>query len=1004
MSQAQLPAGLGPATGTSEPRKLHGVLRDATRRWRGARLFGTALRGVAVWIVALLVAVGLDAALSLPGWGLVLVDVALLAVAVGLGVALLRGALRSKHDARRTAVALEHHGDAAPSRLINALDLAEKHGTAPDENKVSPALRRLAVAQGEAAAGDVNPKALVDRKTLQRALFAAGVAGLLLLSAVVTLPRVFAAVGPRLLAPLADLPPYTALRFEVAIGPEVVYVGKPAVVEVTLTHPDADAALPAEANLVRVADDGTTTALPMHRTFPEPSPDSAAIALDNASGGRFAMRFERVDEPITFYIDTPAGRSKRYTLAPDTTPLFESLHATNVPPDYTGFKTTTQRLSVLDGPASGNEVRALRGSALTLTAQSNVPLAVVSLAPSDRPDDAQEFIGGYDDGRAADATLVVGASGMYTLRLTGEDGKASQQKVTLDIAALPDTAPSVDIVHPEPVAYAVEGYPVRVRVVAKDDVGVASLQLHASLEDRALPAVALSPDTPAQRADRWHELDLPALEAAAGDTVRYFATARDNLPTAHGGPPNDVGQLAETPVFRVQIITQEDWDELARTQYGIEEIKGELETVQADLAELAEARAEALELLEALQEKVASGQPLNDVERQQARDLEQQLAEFSEKAEALAEALKQRAEMPPIYEFEPPYQQQLKELAEQLEKQSEQAEDARQAVQGLSAGGVTPTQAEELKEQARAFRENDQPFDEAEQQDLELLAHELLMLDLAAELMHHAERIRAVIIQQRELEAKLAELRDTPAAELNPEERQRLAGYAEKQSALRDELEDAALMLRETAELAGPLLPKMSGTSIYLCDKIDEIAVYADMEQAAQYMALPEPGRAHATALVAADKLETLLSDCQGVGGQSEFDLDGCLSLPKMNLQNALQQMTQSMNMGMGNKAGGMGAGMAGNMSTASLIGPRMMGSRGESRSADSARGDGRANRAAFGETFLPEGGEAEVLNPESTDARGRSAVAVPGVPARYQDIAAAYFQRLADEAARADD
>jgi len=1099
MSQTQLPASLGKAAVIGEgfhtpasTRQLQSVLRSASQRWRSATLIGLVFVGLAVWIAVLLIAVTLDASFGFPGWALALIDAALIAVAAGGVVAVLRGVARTRHDARRVAVAMEQHGQAPPSQLINAIDLghtptpknpmslkktnAGEKPTSPSRDALlSPTLRHLAIEQGENAATQLDPGVLVNRVVLRRAAAAAALAVAVILVSALGMPRVFSAVGPRLLSPWADLPPYTPLRFEVAVGPETIHVGKPAAIEVTLTLPDTLAPLPSQATIVFVSETNEKLTAPMHRTFREgdaspashaasPHPLSTSAASDRSASDRntapaiyiiptrFSYRFERLDAPVTFYIDTPDGRSKRYTVTPDTTPLFESLHASVLPPDYAGLKTATQRLKLNENASSKNLVRALRGSAVTLTAESNVPLDHVVLIDEQAGGEPRQFPRGntLQETRQLQATFIVQASGTYTLSLVGRDGKASLGSVSFEVVALQDHAPSVDIVSPQPSALAVEGWPVPVDLVAKDDVGLRSLTLRVTLDQQPLDAVPLiapaaSDAAPRRSVNTRHTLDLAALQTKPGQILKFFATTRDNLPTAHGGPPNDVGQLAETPIFQVQIISQEQWNQLARQRYGMEQLQAEIEAIQAELGKLAEARQDLLEKLNKLQEKAAasnplseaelqqlqklrdkaaSGQqlseselqqlqelhqrqskaaaadPLNDVERQQLQELQEQLEAFAEEAQKLAEALTERAAQPSIYEFEEPYREKLRELAEQLEAQAKQARSTKKAASTLSLPGVTPTQLDEFAKQVEAFEQEDQPFDEAMQEELEEFAEDLIKLELAEEMIFHAERIRRVIVQQRELEVKLSELQWREPEDLSADESQRLVGYAAQQRLMREELEDAALMLGEVAELSGPLLPRMSGSALVLCENLDDLLVYPDMEFGADYAEMFETAMAHASAQVAADKLESLLSDTQNVSGESSGDLDGSLSLPKSNLQNAMQQMAQSRGLGLGNKPGGGGRGSGGNRPTGSLIGPRMFG-QGDANSHAGANANGRGKHGDLMNLLNPHLGDVEALSPDAATTRHHAAISVPGVPPRYQNIAAAYFQRLAEEAAR---
>ncbi|MEM9915192.1 MAG: hypothetical protein AAF911_09530 [Planctomycetota bacterium] len=1042
--------------------QLHGLLQRAAHRWRSARRWRVLVGGLAVLLFALLVGVLIDAVWGLPAWGLWAIDLGLLAILLGGLTKWWRAARNKNHDPRRTAVALERRSGVASSRLINALDLSRRG--ADEAKRSSPALTRLAVEHGDAAAAQVDAGVLIDRVAQRRAWLSLLAAVTLLSGAWLTMPGVFGAVVPRLMNPSAGLPAYTTLRFDVAIiagaDDESIRVGKPAVVEVTLSRTWGRKALPSEADVVVIDADGTQQPLPMHRSFREgdlvlpPMGTAHATALPAdapAPPTRFSLRFERIDQPLTFYIDTPAGRSGTYTITPDTTPLFESLHVTVTPPDYTGWAATTQRLQVDEAGALENRVRALHGSAITLTAASNVPLAEARLRFDDASQPQSFAAATADRDTTAEAFFIAIESGDAALQLVGVDGKASPW-LPVALETLDDAPPTVNIHSPEPLALAVEGYPVPIRVVAKDDVGLASLALHLSEADQDLAPIELGPvgssTTTAPpfepRLGATHELDLAALGAKPGDTVRYFAAAHDALPFALGGPPHDAGQRAESTVYEIQIISQEEWEELARLEYGLEQLRAEAEAFRAQMDELAEDRAAIVEQLAALKEKIEAGEALNDLERQQLQDLQQQLDAFADASRALAEAMRQRAEQPSLYEFEEPFKEQLRELADQLERQADLAEAMEEAAVPLAEAqpseaeegasgqneaspeeqeqnpsgfpGVTPTQVEEFLDQAQQLTEDGEPFDETTRNELDELEEDLLRLELAEEMLHHAERIRTVIVEQRELEKRLATLRFRPPDELTDEERERLESWGEQAWELRDELEDAALMLRESAELAGPLLPNMSGSAVMLTEKLDRLEVYPDMERVAERAEQADAGLAHAAGQLAADKLETLLSDAGGMPNQAQqdFGFDPPLNLPKAGLSSAMQQMSsaragealrQQLQNGQqpGQSPGGQ-SGSAARGTNATLIGPRPL--TGQPRNAGSGReatgeNDDPANPAAG---FTPDVGPAENLNPDSTDSRTRPAISMPGVPARYRDVAAAYFQRLADEAARQDD
>ncbi|MEM8737003.1 MAG: hypothetical protein AAGG38_00800 [Planctomycetota bacterium] len=1018
-------AGLGvePAAVPSANR-LRETLRRAERHARRAELWSRLTQSVAWAAAAVAAAIFADAVWGLPVWGLVAVDAALLTGAAWMAVGCVRLAVAKPRDLRHSAMAIERSTEGGSGRLIHALEFGwsdEVGGRSGSSAATSPALRALVVARGETAADSVDPRVLVDRKRRRR-----NTAGLILVAVVLgglalMYPRVVAAGGARLLAPRSDLPSYTPVRFEVSVVPEVVAAGGSAVIDVTLRHPSADGQqLPTTANLVwaRTGPAGGQTvkaARPMERL--RHAQDEPVLTVTDAL---FSTRFEQVRTPIRFYIDTPAGRSKWFTVTPDTAPRFKSLHATVTPPRYTGLAPRTHRLDhrleSLAHDDRRNVLRMLPGSVVTLTAQSNVGLAATVLTADGSHATAQRQANPLSGDRIAEATFEPAQAGAFHLGLESGGGQASRRQAVWRIEMLVDRPPSVEVTQPEPIAIAAEGYPVAIDLRAKDDVGIGSLTLHPAVTPNASVPIGLALPGPASRSvNVSHELQPADYGAGPGDTLRFFAAARDNLPTAYGGPPDDLGQLSESPVFAVQIVTREQWNELARTRYGLDEIQSENAAYRTQLAELAEERNAVLDQLEALRARAAAGELLNDAQRQQANDLAYRLWSFAGRTQELADAMNDRAEAAPLYRFEEPFNDRLRALAAQLAEAAQRAEQTADTAEGLALPGVTPTQLAAFDQQADAWAQESPPFDAQTPARWDAMEEDLVKLGLAEEIVFHAERLRAVIVEQRELEQKLGVMRgrwpDTPsetstAGHWTAEDRQRLETYGQREAALRDELSDAALMLEETADLAAPLLPRFSGSVHQMIERVETLGIEADLAAAAQHVAQQALPAAHASAEDAADKLESLLSEVRGVPGRAVSDLDDVLTLPKAGLESAIEQLRQGRNLGgltgLGSPGQSMGAGgKAWGSAQATLIGPRRL-PRSDHRSAEgSSAGVGPNGGSGDGAAASDGLDPAETLTPDAAATRTRPGLVLPGVPARYRETATAYFRRLADDADR---
>lgn len=967
---AGLTGGTAPGTtpGMIRAERLEGLLRSSSRLRQVGSVAAAAMRGVAIVVAAFLVAVAIDAGFGLPPRGLVTLDAMLLATAAIALALLIAAAWRDRYRPRRAAIQMEQASGVADSRLITAIDLA--HAGSPTG---SDALRRLAVERGDELAGTLSPGVAVDRSGLWRAGKLGAGALLALAIAYVALPRVFHYVVPRLAQPFADHPPFTLLDFAVTIEPERVIQGKSATIRLALSEPSG-MELPSRADLVWIDGDGGRQRVPLLRS------------AGGAEGtNEFLLRIERAEASRAFFIDTSEGRSRRFMLNVAPVPLFESVHVRYDYPDYTGWPPSTGPIP----PGGMAELRAIEDTRVTLHAASNVPLdgGTLTLFPSEEarglgrstrsftPDPADPTRGTY--------SFTLAHSGRFEAVLR-HGGLVTPEPLTGTFHAVPDAPPRVRITDPVPAVVAPEGWTVNVTLEASDDVGVSRLTLHRSVNGWGPTPLQLDPASPQRRHAATYAFDLAALGAKAGDTITYFATAWDNHPAASGGGGGGP-QVAQTDVYVIQVISQEEYEEFARTQYRIDDLEAEWAAFQARLDALEAQREHLLNEMAALQEKLASGEPLTEQEQQRLDALRAELEEYRNAALDLAADLQRRAEQNALYDFEEAYKDQLARMGQELQAQASNADALSRALRDLSAN---------LGEQAERFAQQDRPFDESTQAERQRMQEDIERVRLADEMMGAAERIRSVIERQRDLAERMRQFEDKPS--LAPDEQRLADQMASEQAALREELQSARDALQDAAERAADALPNMSGSALGMCRAIDDLQVTNDQQMAAQ-LAGGGDGRGGAQrALTAAEKLESLLSQCNNLGGRASDDLDGCLTLSSESWQQAMQQLAQGRGVpGMSNGQGSRGAGAMGSMARMAVMGPAPRGQgEGPGESARPTAGGRGRQPAADAQTFS----DAEEITPDAADERSRGVTALPGVPVQFRDIAEAYFRRLAED------
>ncbi len=267
---------------------------------------------------------------------------------------------------------------------------------------------------------------------------------------------------------------------------------------------------------------------------------------------------------------------------------------------------------------------------------------------------------------------------------------------------------------------------------------------------------------------------------------------------------------------------------------------------------------------------------------------------------------------------------------------------------------------------------------------------------LANELISQGERLRAAVLQQRELADRMAQFRDRK--KLTDDDLQRIQRLAKDQELLRQEVEEAKAELEKTAQAAQRALPKMSSGALKVCKAIDEMQVGSDQARAARSARGGQGEEAFGAAESAAKKLESLLANaCTPKGAAESGDLDGCFRLSKPGLQQSLQQMAQ------GRQDPGVGtAGKPGQRLR------RLADADGRLRSASALR---RRERRRPCERIGTSGAghrrhrprtrrlaRAETLNPATRQTSRSAAGNLHGVPLGYRDQAEAYFKRIAKE------
>ncbi|MBS3735380.1 MAG: hypothetical protein KGY99_10735, partial [Phycisphaerae bacterium] len=944
---------------------LHRSLR---RVWSAVRL-SEATAATAACLSALLALVLLvvlvDATVALPPLGLVVADVALVGVAAAVVVVIVATLVRYRYAPRRVARLIERRLDWSDSRLINAVDLHDAVGA-----HASDALRTLAVERGATAAIDVRRGRVCDLARLRRRLLAAGLALVVTAGAVVLFPGAFEAVGRRLLKPSGHAAPYTLLEFDISVAPTKAYRGRPVVISAALSGP---AALPDQANVVFSDERGDT---------------SHVLPMLQQSDGRFTLRLDDAGRSRWFYIDTPDGRSRRRHLKVYAVPTFERVFVRYAYPAYTGWDDGS---SVLE--AGRTDVKCLVGTQVTLRVQSNQPLSGGTLTLSGDDEALRETVvlRPTDEPAVVEGHFVAERSGTYRIAIRNRDGISADRDAAGKVVCVADELPRVEIRTPEPALIVPADWHVDVEVAAWDDVAVDRIELYRGVNGWGPTPV----DLELERSDPTHaagtlRFDLPALGARPGDVITYFATAHDVHPAG--------GRFSDSRTHVVRVISVAQYRTLMRTRYRMRQIVAELDALRSMLAAAERQRDTLAEDFAALKAEVdADG--WTEERKEALQDLARRQRDYAMLLDKTRAALRDKARMPGLWgQAEARMRRELEAVADALTPMAEASHRAASDALAASPADVTDDEAGRQLDHALARLGADARDGKKADRRLNASREKMDLLRRADEMVGLVSRLQAMVSRQRQLADRLAMFRNRER--LSSSEQLRARRLGQQQAELEKELAETLKVMNEAAERSADQLPKMSASVAELAGAVEQLNVRRDQTDAAA-LAVAGHGRyAHRAAEAAADKLESLCSQCVGqVAANARGDLDKPLGLSGPSLKSLLSSMVGSLQMSAsGIGGGGQGeGGFYGSAAPTALHGPHARGGEGHSRDgaardASHARGRGRGRGRARGAAAAR---PVESLRPtQRTDSP--EVRALPGVPARYRDTVEAYFRRLA--------
>lgn len=507
------------------PEPIVNKLHAAIRRARLVVLVRGLLIVVTIAIAALLVGMGVDAAITIfSTLGRVLLSLALLGVVVAAVFWYLVRPLRRAFSMSGIARLIEQNHPELQERLSSSVELLMTND-APELRGSQVMINQLtheAIGQVDI----VHPDEEFSFRPLRRLFIVAGIVFSILVLLFAVWPSQASVLAGRIVAPFGNFENIRAADLVVKPGKDVVRAaGDSLSIEVTSLNERLEAA--------RVRSVSRTGATVVHQMTP---------ANKDASGRpRFVQTLASLQEDLEYRIEAGAALTSYYTVTVVPKPIVDTIDVHYDYPAYIEQEPETEF-------GTTGQIKAPLGTTVTVTATLNkvVPVAKVLLEGAVASDVTVEQKGGQSvcTWRVVVGKEMVGGRG-WELRLEDEHGFKNVAR-EYSIKASRDFAPKVRIDEPTedeltlnssdtlPVAFTVE-----------DDYGISNLVMAIRLDGENHPPQKLNPllgDT----LDMWHataELRLATLPLTGIKLIEIQLVASDNLPKELGGRQHGMSRV-----------------------------------------------------------------------------------------------------------------------------------------------------------------------------------------------------------------------------------------------------------------------------------------------------------------------------------------------------------------------------------------------------------------------------------------------------------------------------
>ncbi len=408
--------------------------------------------------------------------------------------------LRRRVSDTSVALYLEEHEPGLRAIMLSAIDARNS-----DPRDLSPRLVERLVERALDACAGIDYGDAIEQRGLRDGLARLGAVLLLLLALALLQPEFMRFGAKALLMPWTSASEYSPYQIELQPGSVEIARGSDQLISANIAGFDGDGVLLYTSN-----DDGASWQ-----------------QLTMASGskpGQYEFFLFDLEQPLDYFVEAAGKQTPAFRITVADIPAIEEIGLRYHYPAYTMLAPETT--------AGSGDITALSGTRVEvlITPTIDIPGGALLLDEGRRIELARDA-----DGTWA-GEVVVETDASYRVTLQRASGIPVDASPEFRITALDDKHPSVSILSPgkDSKVSMIEEPLMRIR--AKDDQGIASLELVLSVNGEDQQVVPLLPGAQAsirnQQVDAEHVVYLEDLGLQPGDLISYYVQARDRAPEA----------------------------------------------------------------------------------------------------------------------------------------------------------------------------------------------------------------------------------------------------------------------------------------------------------------------------------------------------------------------------------------------------------------------------------------------------------------------------------------